>query len=430
MIKLQRQLLYGHKCIVNVNNLFLAVLEYCWALVVVLNGNSVYSASADRNYHLMELCVGMTVVLLLANLLLGKIRIKKRNLRIAVVLCLYMMIYFVIMFNNMQAMNFLFLFVMGLPCVFLLFAEMHRKGRLVGLWYRVANVVCIFAMVSLFFWVFGTMLGILKPNMTARINWGNFENVRGYWGLHFQFQRETTFGSLIYRNSGIFAEAPMLNLWCNIALGTEMLLKEKPSKKKVVILLATIITTVSATGFLFIALCFGLRYLKDLRKRKVLGKLLLVLGALIVVPIEIHALYNLLILKSQTTSFLMRMSDYLGGLKMWMDYPIFGGGYGNLGLMFKYIYSPNGVVGFSNSLTAIPATGGLWMTIPFYYGHLGSMFSHLTHSKQISMFCVCLFYLFCTTSYFGRFLAVVMIAFGMAVLSESRYAPKTKLAVN
>lgn len=426
---LQKQGRRKWKYSVNLYDALITVLEYCWAVLVILNGNSVYHASADRNYHLLELCVVITVVLLLANLLQGKIRTKQRNLLIAIGLCLYMTVYFAIMYNNMQAANFLYLFVMGLPCLFLLFAEMHRRGRLVGLWYRISDVVCIFAMMSLFFWVLGTMLGILKPNMTARINWGNFEKVRGYWGLHFQFQRETTFGSLIYRNSGIFAEAPMLNLWCNIALGTEILLKEKMSKKKIVILLVTIITTFSTTGFLFVALCFGLRYLKDLRKHKMIGRILLILSVLIVVPVVVYALYNLLVLKSRTTSFAMRMSDYLGGLKMWWDYPIFGGGYADLGLMLNYIYSPTGVVGFSNSLMAIPASGGLWMTIPFYYAHVGSMFSRLTHSKRISMFCVCLFYLFCTTAYFGRFLAVVMIAFGMAVLSESRHISKTTFAV-
>ena len=426
---LQRQDRGKWKYGVDLSGMLIAVLEYGWVLVVILDGNSVYHASATRNYYLLPLSIVMTVALLAANLLLNKIRIKKRNLSIAIGLCGYSMVYFLIMQNRMAAENFFYLFVMGLPCLFLLFVELYRKGRLIQLFYRIENVVCILAAISLFFWIFGTILGILKPNMIFRINWGNFEKIKGYWGLHFQIQRDTTFGSLIYRNSGIFAEAPMLNLWCDIALGVELLFREKPIKHNIVILIATIASAMSTTGIIFIVMSFGLRYLKNLRKHKAMGKILLVFAALIVVPMVGYALYELLVLKSETVSFAMRMSDYFGGLKMFWDYPIFGVGYGNLRKMLKYIYSPTGVLGFSNSVMAIPATGGFWMTLPFYYGHIGPMFPRLTNSKQVSMFCICLFYLFCTTAYFGRYLAVVMVAFGMAVMLESRHASKTNMGV-
>ena len=423
----QNQQRIRHKNGIKPASLLLAVLEYCWVLIVVLNGNSVYHANAEKNYYLLELCVLMTIVLLVAEYGFGPLRIKVRNLLICVGLVLYFLLYFVVMYNKMAASNFLYLFVIGLPCLFLLFAELYRKGCLLKLFYRIGDIVCVLALISLFFWIFGTMLGIVSPNMTTRINWGNFDRIRGYWGLHFEIQRETTFASLIYRNSGIFAEAPMMNLWCDIALGIELLLKPRIHKAKIVILLATIVTTFSTTGFIFIALCFGMRYINTIRKYKVIGKALLILAAVIAVPMVGYWIYSLLVLKSETVSFLMRMSDYLGGLKMWLDYPIFGGGYGNLSVMLKYIYSPNGVVGFSNSVTALPAMGGIWMTLPFYYAHIGSLFPRYTNSKQISMFCLCLFYLFCTTAFFARYLAVVMVAFGLAVMLESRYAQQSQM---
>ena len=71
------------------NKSLLIFLEYCWALVVILNGNSVYHASAVRNYYLLPLSVGMTVVLLVGNIALGVTsRIKKRNLVLAIALSL------------------------------------------------------------------------------------------------------------------------------------------------------------------------------------------------------------------------------------------------------------------------------------------------------------------------------------------------------
>lgn len=101
---------------------------------------------------------------------------------------------------------------------------------------------------------------------------------------------------------------------------------------------------------------------------------------------------------------------------MWMDYPVFGGGYGNLGALLEYIYSPTGVVGFSNSILAVLATGGLWMAILFYIPLVGCLFRKTTGSRNLVLFSICYFYLFCTTAFFSRYLAVVMVAFGLAVM--------------
>ena len=44
----------------------------------------------------------------------------------------------------------------------------------------------------------------------------------GYFGIHFNTQIESSYGINIYRNSSIFTEAPMFNLWLNLALGIEL----------------------------------------------------------------------------------------------------------------------------------------------------------------------------------------------------------------
>lgn len=409
-----------HRAVISLNNLLFGFLEYCWAVLVVLNGNSVYHANAVRNYQLLPLCVVMTVVLLAVNILFGRIRIKKRNLLIAVGLCLYALVYYVVRQDRMSAMNFLYLFILGLPCLFLLFAELHRKGELLGLIYRLSNVVYIFAVMSLFFWVFGVILNVIQPNMSTRINWGNIDRVEGYWGLHFLIQRDTTFGTWIYRNSGIFAEAPMLNLWTNIALAVELFLRNKPSKLKVGIFILTIITTMSTTGFVFIALCILLKYYDSFGKMGTVMKLLLLLVGLMTIPFVLYSVNLLLVEKSDTVSFAMRLSDYIAGLQLWWDYPLFGSGFGTLSYLMQYTYSASGAIGYSNSIMAVPATGGLWMTLLYYIPHFAATVPSLTKSKAFFCFSICFVYLFVTTVFFARYLAVVMIALDMAVLLERK----------
>lgn len=400
----------------SIQDMFLIALAYVWCVVVVLNGNSVYHASFSKNYHLLEIAVGMTGALLVCNILFGGLRLTGRSVLLAVVLLGYSSVYFAIQSSKMTMQNFFLLFLIGLPCLFLLFEGLHRQGKLLVLFYRLANVVCVFAAMSLFFWIFGELLKLIEPNMYTGIRWGNFGRVDGYYGLHFQIQWDTTFSTGLYRNSGIFTEAPMLNLWADIALAVELLLRPKSSKLRVLILCATIVTTMSTTGLIFMALCLVLKNVRDYGRMNRWVKGLLVVAALVVIPAIIYLLYQVLVLKSYTTSYDMRLSDYVGGLNMWMDYPVFGGGYGNLDVLLEYIYSPTGVVGFSNSILAVLATGGLWMAILFYIPHVGCMFRKTTGSRDLALFSICYFYLFCTTAFFARYLAVVMVAFGLAVM--------------
>lgn len=402
----------------NVTDLILWAVEYCWALLVILNGNSILRAIPGTDSRLMSLTAAMTVFMLVLNLMFGRIGIRKRNFTIAIGLFLYTFVYFVFQYHNMAALNYLCLFVVGLPCLFLLFAELHRKGLLMRLINRFVNLICVLSVISLFFWFFGTLLGFMTPNMTVRINWGGFSTIDGYWGLHFQFQRETTFDTLLYRNTGVFTEAPMLNFWCNLVLAIELFLKPKASKVRVVVLALTVITTFSITGYFFLALCILLKCLKDFHKGKAIFKAMLILVLLVALPVAIRASYEMLVIKAETESFAMRMSDYIGGVKLWLDYPLLGSGFGNLEPLMEYVYSPDGVVGFSNSVAAVLGTGGLWMSLLFYVPHVACVFPRATRSKAFCCFGICILYLFITTIFIGRYLAVVLLALEMAVLVE------------
>lgn len=399
-------------------DVLLIFLEYLWALLVILNGNSVYNANALRNYQLLPMCTIVTVALLGLNVLFGRIRIQRRNLTVAVVLCVYAVIYFWVQWDRMAMLNYVYLFIAGLPCLYLLFAEMHREGRLMILMNRLVNVVIVLCLMSLFFWTFGTVLGWIKTNMNTRISWGWLRRVKGYWGLHFNIQWETTFGARIYRNTGIFTEAPMLSLWCNIALAFTALLKRNLSKFKTAVLIVTIITTMSTTGLIFIVLCFGLRYFSQFRQMKFLAKAALIVSSLALIPAAIYYVNSLLVTKSDTVSFAMRMSDYVAGILLWLDYPIFGSGFAGLAALQQYIYSPNGAFGFSNSVMAVLSTGGIWMALVYYVPHVVMAIPSATRSKALACFGICYLYLFITTAFFARYIAVVMIAFELALLME------------
>jgi len=397
---------------------FLTVLEYLWALAVILNGNSVYYASADVELHLLELSVILTYCVTVGHFIVYGFHPTRQNVMITLALLLYCTIYLSVMQTSMNVGVYVMLFVLGAPALYMLFSEMNRQGRLLKLMHRFVDWLCILAIISLFFWIFGVVLNLFPPNGYMEVNWGAFSKIRGYYGIHYAFQYDTTFmpDGVLFRNSGIFAEAPMFNLWLCIALGLELFATAKPKRWRVVVLSVTILTTLSVTGILFLILCIGLSawiHYKTLSRAK---KSLLLLGAAVAIPVVATVLLESISLKAETDSFDMRLSDYIGGVKLWMDYPLFGAGFGNLKVFIGYVYSPNGTVGFSNSIAAVLGTGGVWMALLYYLSHIGMLIPTITGSRKLSCFGICMMFLFCTTIFYARYIGVVIIMLGLAIM--------------
>lgn len=403
-------------------DIIVTILEYLWVAFVILNGNSVYHANANVNFHLLEISVALTAVLLVVNVAIKNMRPTKMNTLVAMCMTLYTTVYLTARQTSMTASVFINLFVAGAPVAYLLFAELYRQGRLFKLMYRIVDVICLLSVISLFFWIFGELLGMIQRNGYIELNWGTFDKAEGYYGIHFAFQLDTTFfpDQYIFRNSGIFAEAPMFNLWLCISLAIELFLKGKPARGRVVLLIVTILTTLSVTGILFLGLSLGLYSIMHYREMSRKRKILLWSLFLVVVPVAFFLLAKSVLLKTETQSYDMRLSDYVGGVRLWMDYPVFGCGYGNLGMLLPYIYSPSGVVGFSNSVTAVLGTGGIWMALLFYVPLLGILIPRVSGSGKRSCFGACYLFTFCTTAFFGRYLAVVMLALELAIITGAK----------
>lgn len=394
----------------------LSILEYFWIIALIMNGNSVYNAAVNRDFHLMLICVVLTYVLLFAYLIFGGMKLIRQRVSFAVMLCLYAALYLTVRLHQMSAMNYTLQFIMGLPALYLLFSMLHRRKKLIRLLYRLENVILIFCIMSLIFWVFGTWLGMLKPNMSIQIEWGRKRTVSGYWGLHFNIQHDENLGSIFYRNTGIFTESPMLNLWTDIALAIELFLRRRISKAKVVILCIVIGTATSTTGILFVIICIGLKLLLSYKNGNASMRLALIGGALLIIPAAIAVVVMVMQMKVNTLSYVQRMTDYFDAIDLWVKYPLFGGGYASISSMLAHL--KNSHVGFSNTIIAVLSTGGLWNAILFYIPHILCMLPKFTKDANISCFCVCLFFLFVTVSYSGRYLAVVLIAIEMAFLVE------------
>ena len=172
------------------------------------------------------------------------------------------------------------------------------------------------------------------------------------------------------------------------------------------------------TGILFLVLCLVLCLIREYPTMTLGMKRATMLLGVAAVPALVVGLVMAMMVKSDTQSYSMRLSDYVAGIRLWLDHPVFGGGYANLQALFPYIYSPDGVVGFSNSISAVLGTGGVWIATLLYIPMFGALSVKLTKDRGLSAFALCHLFLFCTTAFFGRYVVVVMAAFTMTIIFD------------
>lgn len=392
-----------------------ALIEYLWALSVVLEGNSVYRHTVEINYHLTMFCMVLSVILFLIKC---RMRIQKQYMTNGLILFAYMAVYYGIRFSEVSSEIYISTMLIGLPVMLMLFDLYASDGELFRPFECLSNVVLIIAVLSTVTWLLGTVLGILPLNTSIRINWGMDKVISGYFGLQYDVARDTTFGVTFYRNQGIFTEAPMLSLWASIALANELFLRKTLSKLRVAILITCIVSTVSTTGLIFIVLSAILYYFEAIATGSTVRKILLVALMIIFIPAVYYVLQTIYSYKMSTVSFVMRSQDYLVGFNVFRETPLFGSGFGNLSTIITTTF--NGARGYSNSVMALLATGGIWFMLVFLISLVGY---YRPRSKGERMrtrkIGICYLFLYISTIFFARFIAVVFFAFGLSLLTAT-----------
>lgn len=236
---------------------------------------------------------------------------------------------------------------------------------------KFANVVFIIAIISLFFWLFGSVLKVIKPTGILYTTWtGNdtLKRVDSYYGIYFETQSANVFGLINYRivrNTAIFTEAPMASFVFLMAFLAELFRPDKINRKICLLFAVSVLSAMSTTGItaLIVALC--LKYVFSRSKSKgAFSFKLLILPAMLFAGMLLFDFF--ISQKLGTSSGATRMDDFVAGYKAWLDSPIFGNGYGNTRAYQKYMSSfRKNNLGFSNSPMLVLAYGGIYLFIPY-----------------------------------------------------------------
>ena len=261
--------------------------------------------------------------------------------------------------------DFFILFIISFPILCLI---CHLNG-VKPILNNIKNIIVIVSSISLFFWIAGPIMNIIKPTNMFTIDWGEAQNVNSYFNLFFSTQKAGIFGIIIERNSSIFCEAPMFGILTTVALNLEMYNSNKFNIKTIILILTTL-TTISTISIIFCVLSCIYYYLRNSKEN--IGKFLKlfkILSIPLIIALSCITINYLIQNKQKSISYSLRMDDYVATYKAWKKHPIFGNGFKNSDSIKIYMSAyRNDNYGLSNSIGALLYQDGIYLFLLYLVG--------------------------------------------------------------
>ena len=260
--------------------------------------------------------------------------------------------------------------IIRLLCVVLFVGLVKDDRDQFSLLYKYENVMLFIAAYSLLFWVFGSLLHMIRSTGIALTSWTGSDTlkiVRSYHNLYYETQTTDILSYVgIIRNTSIFTEAPMYGFHLCIAFMVEFFARPKQSKWKLALLVVSILSSFSMMAYICLALAVFFRIIFMDKRRKTTQILRLCIVPMVLVAVFLFLDY-ILESKLGTTSGNTRIDDFIAGYKTWRENPLIGRGFGNTKAIIQHmssfrIYNK----GFSNSLMYVLAMGGLHLMLPVF----------------------------------------------------------------
>lgn len=401
------------------------VIEYFLMLFVILECNSAYRCVSDRNavvYNLQTKAIVFGLILLV--LLIQKDRNNKKALfDSAVSLCgIFVFAIAFLFFNAIKTgavANYMLVFLIFLPLMTVIFRLYRELGTPYQLFYRLADITVVLALLSFIIWFFSAVLGIMQPTGQVPLDWGGKHFADNYFNLRFSLSWQKEYlgflNATLERNTGIFPESPMYNIFLITALYTEFFLRKRTDWIRILLLSLTILSTFGTLGIMLALAAYLLRFIYSIDNRNYSN-------AVIFSAIGLTLFFILLLVYNKSIvgagSFGVHVDDYIASFKAWQTAPLFGNGYDNETVIQSFMSSfRQSNKGLSNSIAVVLAEGGCVLFV-FYLIPFAILFRQYTttENSRIAYWAVGIFGLFATTIFHYRFYMILILAFGYSFL--------------
>lgn len=413
----------------NIKKYINSVLYYVMAIILVINCQSMYITIPGLSSKLITLCTyGIFFVAIMIILIKGKYK-KSDIVRIICIvagLITYYGIYIYLLPISFGRLSGLILVALSFLSIYIL----NGRKELIQILEKYVNVIIIIAVISLFFWIFASILKIIPSTGLITSMWTGNDSVKfvkSYGYLYFEPQYAQFLFFKGVRNSAIFAEGPMASYNFSLALLSVIyMINDDKNKKdiKIFILVIAIISTLSATGIIMLGiLC--LKYLNTKKYDDIYKVIFRILVNIVFCIVIIHMAYVTLSQKMQVNSGQLRSSDILSAYNVWIDNIFFGTGIGDHTAIYNYLpyfrikYK---FFGLSTGLMVLLAEGGIYGSMPYIYVFFRNIVESI-RKMNINLFVVTalVYYLwFMTYTPFRYINLLVLIILGTIKVSTSK----------
>lgn len=352
------------------------------------------------------------VFMALRNNAVGKRNRKPIILIFSILLFIYMGFYIVIRPIRIRA-YFWFCLCTFISCLYCGYCiNIYNNSSFV---HKFTKIVGVIATISLLFWVFGSLLHVMRPTGNVISGWTGSEETDGisiatYYGLHFEPQLILFTNVKLARNSSIFTEAPMASFVYSLAFLMELFLKKESNIGRCIILSCAIVSSFSTTGMITMVLAIGFKYLIS-KPVFSIGRVIKVMIVPVGLIVSGYMAYSMFVEKLGQGSGMIRVDDFQAGFLAWKENLIFGAGFGEEDILKKHMAAWRWYnQGYSNSIFYILAQCGLYLGIVYFFGIVKGISNSINSENKKSMVFIVLFcFMFVVTISCYQYLPIIVI---------------------
>ena len=163
-------------------------------------------------------------------------------------ICLLFLYYLATRYNLKQFLTYFGIFI----SLSLFIQNVIKNEKLSFLLDSFSKIVTVIAGISIFFWLFGSILHFL-PCRIVSYYWGRDYPYTSYNYFWLYFENPVQAMGSIIRNTGIYTEAPGYVCRLAPAIGIELFyFSKKPNIKRLLVLFLTMLTTLSSKAFIIL----------------------------------------------------------------------------------------------------------------------------------------------------------------------------------
>lgn len=412
------------KSIIKIDNKILCL--YVLALLIILNHSVYYYIVSTKK--LLQIMITLWVTITFIVFTGKKIHCHKSIITGLLLSYIFSTVYFLFSGAIYHLFSYGIRYFLFIPLMIVLLDSIDTKRPFL-FFLILSDIIYCIALISLFFWIFATVLHIIPNSGNVATDWGEImlnpttKGATNFGYLYYEIQKApSSLAHLIsFRNCGIFCEGPAYAFILSLALVTEHFIRRPKSLIKIAVLWITMLTTLTTSSFLYIAFFAAVTWYishKESRKLKT-----------IFIPILLFLFIGLTVVliryKSNQSSVSIRLNDYLNAFSAFANKPIFGYGY-----KFDTVTVFN--AGITNSFSDTLIRGGIILTSYYLIPLLCYPFrtftkmikkgNHISHSSDCNfVLLIWTVYVYLTNILTYTFILLTLIAYGYVLLSRREY---------